>query len=491
MADVFISYKREDRPFVRKLARVLQERGFTVWWDSRIETGENWMACIKRALDKAGTVIVVWTPQSVRSDGIYFSGVVAAEAEDGRKRNILLPVRVKSVVRPFPHDLINEEDLSEWLGNKDDPAIDRLTGRIASYVGERTKPDSEELSVWLKAEETNCADSYRAFLDTFPESRFSTEVEPRVAEIQKQEVDLNLAVEAATRITNQFSEEVRKPSFTPPIYFSKIEGKKKQPTSFFREEVFEGLKEGERFVLSAKPGGGKTVTLLEWASAYSNFQEKRIGVFLRLKEFAKHDDDIFKHLARLDGNGHISADAWKALASSGKLSLFCDGWNELNEDDREKVGSLVDIFARNYSSSGIVIATRPIEPPPFSGSHTVLSLQHLSFSQVKAIIRDRLGQTANQAILELRQSQALRDLVRTPFFLSAFCETRGAGIHPTSREGLIKGMIETLEKLPQHVGSIRRRAVWPTDKIFDRACCGDACKVASRPGFRRCYGSCE
>ena len=51
MADVFISYKREDRPLVRPLVRALQERGFTVWWDSRIETGENWMTCIKRALD--------------------------------------------------------------------------------------------------------------------------------------------------------------------------------------------------------------------------------------------------------------------------------------------------------------------------------------------------------------------------------------------------------------------------------------------------------
>ena len=38
MADVFVSYKREDRSLARQLVRTLQERGFTVWWDSRIET---------------------------------------------------------------------------------------------------------------------------------------------------------------------------------------------------------------------------------------------------------------------------------------------------------------------------------------------------------------------------------------------------------------------------------------------------------------------
>jgi len=426
-----------------------------VWWDSRIETGENWMACIKRALNNASTVVVVWTPKSVRPDGTYVSEVVAAEAEDGRNRDILLPVRIMNAVRPFPHNLRNEENLSEWQGNVDDPSFERLAGRISSFVGDRTPPDPEEMSAWLSAEEANNADAYRAFLDKFPNSRFKGEVEPRVAEVQQREADLNLAVQAARRITEQFAVEVRKPTFVPPIGFTKIEGREQQGANYSPEELFDRLKKGGRFELSAIPGGGKTVTLIEWASAYCDLPAERLGVFLRLKEFAKHDDDFFEHLARLDGNGHISADAWKALARSGILTLFCDGWNELSEADREKVGSLIDIHARNYPFSGIVIGTRPIAPPPFSGPSILLSLKRLSFDQVKTIILNRLGQTATQAIAELRQSEVLRDLVRTPFFLSAFCETREAGIRPTTREGLIKGLVDTLEQLPHHSGQIR------------------------------------
>ena len=91
MADVFISYKREDRSLVRPLVRALQERGFTVWWDSRIETGANWMACIKRALDRAACVVVVWTPQSVAADRTYVSKMVEVEANEGWQRNALFP----------------------------------------------------------------------------------------------------------------------------------------------------------------------------------------------------------------------------------------------------------------------------------------------------------------------------------------------------------------------------------------------------------------
>ena len=134
MADIFISYKREDRPLVRPLVRTLQERGFTVWWDSRIETGENWITLIKRALDAAGCIVVLWTPQSVGPDGIYLSEVVTAEAEQGRRKNILLPVRMQNGPRPWLHELRNEEDLSNWQSNVDDPALDRLAAVSRPFV---------------------------------------------------------------------------------------------------------------------------------------------------------------------------------------------------------------------------------------------------------------------------------------------------------------------------------------------------------------------
>ena len=39
---VFISYAREDQNFARKLADHLRQRGFEVWMDDRIDTGDDW-----------------------------------------------------------------------------------------------------------------------------------------------------------------------------------------------------------------------------------------------------------------------------------------------------------------------------------------------------------------------------------------------------------------------------------------------------------------
>ncbi|MFT3728108.1 MAG: toll/interleukin-1 receptor domain-containing protein [Terricaulis sp.] len=61
MADVFISYKREDRARIAPIARVLEERGYTVWWDLELVAGQKWARKIKAELDAAKCVIVAWT----------------------------------------------------------------------------------------------------------------------------------------------------------------------------------------------------------------------------------------------------------------------------------------------------------------------------------------------------------------------------------------------------------------------------------------------
>ena len=41
MADIFISYARADRNKVKPIAKALEEKGWTVWWDARIRSGEE------------------------------------------------------------------------------------------------------------------------------------------------------------------------------------------------------------------------------------------------------------------------------------------------------------------------------------------------------------------------------------------------------------------------------------------------------------------
>jgi len=42
MADVFLSYAREDQAFAQRLAQALEAEGFSVWWDRTIPPGKTW-----------------------------------------------------------------------------------------------------------------------------------------------------------------------------------------------------------------------------------------------------------------------------------------------------------------------------------------------------------------------------------------------------------------------------------------------------------------
>jgi len=54
MADVFISYAREDADTARRFADGFQAAGFSVWWDDALRSGEAFDESIERALREAG-----------------------------------------------------------------------------------------------------------------------------------------------------------------------------------------------------------------------------------------------------------------------------------------------------------------------------------------------------------------------------------------------------------------------------------------------------
>ncbi|MGB6163739.1 MAG: TIR domain-containing protein [Pseudonocardiaceae bacterium] len=68
MADVFVSYAREDLPFVRQLAEELTARNREVWVDLEgILPSARWMEEIRTAITEADAIVFVITPDSVVS----------------------------------------------------------------------------------------------------------------------------------------------------------------------------------------------------------------------------------------------------------------------------------------------------------------------------------------------------------------------------------------------------------------------------------------
>jgi tetratricopeptide (TPR) repeat protein len=118
MADVFISYASDDVARVRPLAEALQARGFSVWWDRALASGDDYAAVIERALAQAKAVIVVWTPASVQS------AFVRDEAGRARDQGRLLPVTFdRNVQIPLGFGAFQAEDFSAWNGDARAPQV--------------------------------------------------------------------------------------------------------------------------------------------------------------------------------------------------------------------------------------------------------------------------------------------------------------------------------------------------------------------------------
>jgi len=94
MADIFISYKREEKSVAQTLAHALEQQGWDVWWDPKLQAGEHFDDAIQEALDDSDCVIVLWSKLSVRSR------FVRDEATYALKKNKLIPVSIADIELP-------------------------------------------------------------------------------------------------------------------------------------------------------------------------------------------------------------------------------------------------------------------------------------------------------------------------------------------------------------------------------------------------------
>lgn len=78
MPQVFISYSHSDRDRAEALANSLSAKGFDVWWDTALLAGENFRDSILANLTSAEAVIVLWSPDSIRSRFVIDEADVAA-----------------------------------------------------------------------------------------------------------------------------------------------------------------------------------------------------------------------------------------------------------------------------------------------------------------------------------------------------------------------------------------------------------------------------
>jgi serine/threonine-protein kinase len=130
-ADVFVSYKAEDRARLAPLVAALEAEGFSIWWDARIAGGANWREEIQEHLDRAKCVVVAWTKRSVGPAGTF----VRDEATRAQRRGVYLPVRLDRVEPPLGFGEVQALSLQGWKGDRGDPRFEAVADAVRSLIG--------------------------------------------------------------------------------------------------------------------------------------------------------------------------------------------------------------------------------------------------------------------------------------------------------------------------------------------------------------------
>jgi TolB-like protein len=108
---LFVSYSRGDLDRARPVIALLEGAGFDVWWDGRLEGGENFLQTTEAALESADCVVVLWSATSTQSHW------VRDEAQRGRERGCLVPLTIDGTMAPLGFRQFQILDISGWDGS--------------------------------------------------------------------------------------------------------------------------------------------------------------------------------------------------------------------------------------------------------------------------------------------------------------------------------------------------------------------------------------
>jgi formylglycine-generating enzyme required for sulfatase activity len=195
VADIFLSYNREDQARAKAIANALQNEGFDVWWDTILRAGQTYDEVTERQLREASAVVVLWSTKSVKSKW------VRAEATLGDRKAALIPVMIEPCDRPIMFELIQTADLTQWQGNLDDPQWKALVEDVREHVQRKKAPaglavatppvaepaapaaanDTIEAAFWMSIKDGEDAEEFDSYLERYPQGHFASLAKKRLA----------------------------------------------------------------------------------------------------------------------------------------------------------------------------------------------------------------------------------------------------------------------------------------------------------------------
>ncbi|MBX3427942.1 MAG: TIR domain-containing protein [Hyphomonadaceae bacterium] len=163
MADVFVSYKRDQRSVVDALSAKLRILGLSVWFDASLNAGDAFSDEIDREAQAAKCVLVCWSPEARESRWVRSEAMIGFDQDKLAAAYVSGP---DDFYAPAPFNTVHLEDLRGWLQSLDDTHSGWRS--LLRRIGKLTR--RRDLEAWGALDAQATENELRTWLSSYPDS---------------------------------------------------------------------------------------------------------------------------------------------------------------------------------------------------------------------------------------------------------------------------------------------------------------------------------
>ena len=466
--DVFLAHNSQDKPAVRQLGRLLQDRGLRVWLDEwNLKPGAVWQEVLAEILQTTRAAAVLLGPDGVGPwQRLEIQGALMEFVDRGLPViPVLLPGAQEAPALPF---FLKTFTWSDLRSGYDVESLDRLEWGITGR-----KPDR---SPTLGSSTASPKLNFKAWLRHI--RSMHGELAPALREGSKQALR-HVYVELRLMEREALVESGQRMVLGGRLSLEKI-------------LALDPLRDGEwvtrRWLLYGDPGSGKTTLLrhlaLTLAERGLGGEATWIPVFESLPRLLRdhpgpvHYPEFLAAQLQQVGGGEV--EAWgmelDRLAGEGRLLLLFDGLDEVASIDRRRVTQLLSgVTSRDgWERVQVVVTARPLGG--YSPGADFRPLEILPFAEAdrREFLALWLGEgdsrddsAAEAALAQFKEDPAVWELSGNPLYLTLLALLLGDGVEiPERRSELYSEIFDFLLEGRHRDGDSIDHS-WAVEKVLE------------------------
>jgi hypothetical protein len=286
---------------------------------------------------------------------------------------------------------------------------------------------------------------------------------------------LKRAQEAAKETADNWDRVYRKPG-RPVINLKavKLDEHGNPAEAATTDSLGAALDEGQRIVLEAPAGSGKTTTLVQFA--HHVLSAGGLPFLVDLPEWVSSHRNILAYIAEHPAFGARDLDPSLLAKLRGKHppTFLLNGWNEVSLANAGAADTALRDLERSFPAATIVVTTRLHRLIPPLRDVLRVQLNQLDRSQRNEYLNLALKESAHDIKVKLDSNRTLDSITRTPLILAEVADLYRAGREiPPTKMGVLGAVLEGIEQSTDHRIALMKQSTGLQQKLnCNRPSCG-------------------